>query len=180
MRGMTIEADETLRPGASSDAYVLATWRNILCVGLLANPTTETTTEVEEAISRLSGRHEGGIGLVHIVLTGATTPPAADVRGAYFRMMSDRNTPARGSAVVLPTGGFGAAIVNSVIAGLTLATRAPFATRVFPAVPEAAAWLAERLATCGAPCGSVDELERAITRFSAQLDQVRSANESPS
>jgi hypothetical protein len=179
IRDMTLETDDGLTPGVRSDAHVLATWRNVLCVGLLENPTTDTTDAVEEAVARLSSQHEGGIGLVHIVLTGATTPPAADVRGAYLRMMSNRDTATRGSAVVLPTGGFGAAIVNSVIAGLQLATRAPFPTRVFPAVPEACTWLAGRLDSSGVPCGSVDELERAITRFSTELEQARRENASP-
>jgi hypothetical protein len=96
-----------------------------------------------------------------------------------MRMMSDRSTPTLGSAVVLPTGGFGAAIVASVIAGLQLATRAPFPTRVFPTLPEACMWLAGRLDNSGGPWGSADELERAITRFSTELERARSENASP-
>ncbi|WP_437573812.1 serine/threonine protein kinase [Sorangium sp. So ce887] len=109
--------------------YILASWRQIFCVIWRQETTYEGVRRLHDGCRRFAKQHPRGIGLLTIVESGASSPPAP-VREALSFFLADASAYIRCSAVVVEGAGFRAAAVRSVVTGLSLVARQRYPHRV--------------------------------------------------
>ncbi|MBC8071635.1 MAG: hypothetical protein IAG13_25135 [Deltaproteobacteria bacterium] len=148
---------------ASSAAQTIVRWRCFLIVLVRGQP---SVADVERMIAEVERMRDDGVphcGLVHVPRsTPRLEPPPEAVRDVYRRLMNDRTTITRGSAVIVEQEGFFAAVVRSVVTSLSLLARPVYPTRALPSRVAGAKWLLEQLASHGADPTDLDELVEAI------------------
>jgi hypothetical protein len=162
---------------ASQPHLLLVRWRNVVMLGMRTSPTAETIDRMSAEVHRLRKQGARGTALIHLVrsLDRKPPPPDPETREAYLRMMRDKNTPVRCSAVIMTDSGFTAALARSVLTGLMLITRPAYSTKVFSSEREACEWIVDELGTIDAGCGSVDELMNALQELASMLEAQLSA-----
>lgn len=157
---------------ASEPNLLLVRWRNVVMLGMQTSPNAETIDQMSHEVHRLRDEGARGTALVHLVrsLQKKPPPPDPETREAYLRMMRDKETPVRCSAVVMTDSGFTAALARSVLTGLMLVTRPTYTTKVFSSEHEACSWICDELAQIDAGCGSTDELMKALEELDRRLE----------
>lgn len=155
----------------SAPHLLLVRWRNVVMLGMRVSPNAESIEGMSREAYRLRDQGHRGAALVHLVrpLERKPPPPDAETREAYLRMMRDKNTPIRCSAVVMTDSGFTAALARSVLTGLMLVARPAYATKVFSSEREASGWICAELDEIEAACGPVEELHAAILELDRRL-----------
>jgi hypothetical protein len=161
----------------SEPNLLLVRWRNVVMLGMATSPTAETIDTMAREVYRLRKEGARGTALVHLVrsLQRKPPPPDAETREAYLRMMRDKDTPVRCSAVVMTDSGFTAALARSVLTGLMLVTRPTYSTKVFSSEREACDWICDELGQIEASCGPVAELMAALQELSHRLENQPSS-----
>jgi hypothetical protein len=137
---------------ASEPAFAIATLGPALLLVWRARPTLAGVRAAREAMTRLSGAHEGGIGLL-VVLERHAPLPEAPVREAMVSALRGLGTRLVAMVALHERTGFAAATVRSVVVGLALVTRA-LPLSVAATEIEACARLSAELSRRGAPLGS--------------------------
>jgi hypothetical protein len=128
---------------SSDSGHVIALYNPILIVCFTRAPRGE---EIELMRAVVAEAVAAGIrgGLLYVVarkdMAGGVDPR---VRAALEEMMKRNPQQTGGNAVVVLTGGFGGAVVRSVIAGFALLTPHRKRIQVFGAAEEACRWLAK-------------------------------------
>ncbi|WP_438003823.1 serine/threonine-protein kinase [Sorangium sp. So ce321] len=102
--------------------YILASWRQILCIIWRRETTNEGVRRLCDACRDFAKQHPRGIGLLTVIESGAPLPPAA-VRKELADFLAGASAFIRCSAVVVEGAGFRAAAVRSVVTGLSLVAR---------------------------------------------------------
>ncbi|WP_437715862.1 hypothetical protein WMF45_05240 [Sorangium sp. So ce448] len=144
--------------------YILASWHQIFCVIWRRETTEDGARHLRDACAEFAKKHPRGIGLLTLVESGAPLP-SAPARRAIASFLAEASATIRCSAVVFEGSGFHAAMVRSVVTGLTLVARQRYPHRVCD-IGEAWQMFAELLpAVTGA---AVSE-----AAFRASLDALR-------
>lgn len=116
--------------------YTLASWGNVFMVSWRQNTTSAGASDLRTQCEKFATQHPEGILLLTVIHDGAPIPPpepraqiAAFLKsGAYIR----------GSAVIMEGTSFRAAIVRSIVTGLTMLAHQPFPHQIC-SLPQAGA-----------------------------------------
>jgi hypothetical protein len=156
----------------SEPDLLLVRWRNVVMLGMRTSPHAQAVDCMSREVHRLREQGVRGTALIHLVrsLPKKPPPPDAETREAYLRMMREKDTPVRCSAVVMTDSGFTAALARSVLTGLMLVTRPTYTTKVFSSENEACDWICKELEEIDSSCGSVDELMVALRELAGMLE----------
>jgi hypothetical protein len=151
---------------------LLVRWRNVVMLGMGTSPTAETIDRMNAEVHHLREQGARSTALIHLVrpLQRKPPPPDAETREAYLRMMRDKDTPVRCSAIIMTDSGFTAALARSVLTGLMLVTRPMYSTKVFSSEQEACEWICNELDPVDASCGSTEDLLGAVRELAAILE----------
>jgi hypothetical protein len=126
---------------SASRDYLFATWQSAFLVVWRHETTADAVADMGPLV-RSFGSHHGAIALV-VVVEATASLPAGGVREQLAASLQSAARFIRVSAVVHEASGFRAAAVRSVLAGLTLIVRPPYAHKIFAGLDHAAAWVAE-------------------------------------
>lgn len=119
---------------------------------------------------RMSRAHPRGIAHVNLIATGSGgTALDDDARRRFFTLIRDRETRLVASATVLADGGFLAATIRSVLAGLALLAMPGLRLKFFTDVDDAETWLRDALASSSADTPDPGAIRDAITSLRATL-----------
>lgn len=150
---------------ASARSQTVIGWRCFLIVVVHQQPTVPDVEAMLAEVARLTTEGVPHLGLIHVARTTPKLEPPPDaVRAAYRRLMTDKTTIVRGSAVVVEQEGFFGSVVRSVVTSLSVLARPVYPTRALPDKQSAAAWLLAQLAEHdkGTPPATAFELVDAI------------------
>lgn len=143
---------------------ILVAWRRLT--------TSAGVVHLRDVHQRVAPLHPGGVGLLTIIEANAPAPDAT-VREELARYMADSAAVLKSSCVVFEGTGFRAAMVRSVVAGLTMLARQPFPHRVFATVDEGIAWWCGSLALTAHLELDPVLLREAVADFRLQYNQAR-------
>lgn len=132
---------------ASTATQTIVGWRCFLIVVVSKPPTVPDVEAMLAEVARLQVAGVPHVALVHVPRsTPKLDPPPEAVRAVYRRLMNDKSTIVRGSAVIVEQEGFFGSVVRSVVTSLSLLARPVYPTRALPTKATAAQWLLEQLA----------------------------------
>ncbi|HWB74557.1 MAG TPA: hypothetical protein VG755_06370 [Nannocystaceae bacterium] len=132
---------------ASADSQSIVAWRCFLIVIVHHQPSVSDVEAMIAEVARLKSEGVPHVGLIHVARrTPKLDPPPEPVRNAYRRLMNDKSTIVRASAVVVEQEGFFGSVVRSVVTSLSVLARPVYPTRALPDKPTAAAWVLAQLA----------------------------------
>lgn len=156
--------------------HALGYWGPVLVCIWRKETTPLGVTHLLQAHKEVAWMNLGGMGLFTIIEARAPAPPA-DVRGALARYMANSGDVIKMSSVAFEGSGFHAAMIRSVVTGLTMLARQPFPHKVFANVEDAARWMAVGLRdTAGVPM----EADMLLSRIFALRSLVSAAEVSSS
>jgi len=124
--------------------YAFGSWEDLFFCCWRVHTTLAGAEEAMAYCEGFAASRPAGIGMLTIVEANAPAPNN-DARHAIARFLRSA-TYLRASAVAFEGSGFRAAVVRSVVSGLTMLARQPFEHKVFDSVATAAGWLIPELA----------------------------------
>jgi len=157
----------------TSERETVLGWRCFLIVVVHRAPEVKDVEAMLAQVARLKVEGVPHIGLVHVArTTPKLDPPPEPVRNAYRKLMNDKRTIVRGSAVIVEQEGFFGSVVRSVVTSLSVLARPVYPTRALPDKASAARWLLDRIAEhdSGPPPATAFELIDAIEAAIALSD----------
>lgn len=117
-----------------ADGLAVAFWRY--------HTNAEDVPELAAAARRAHAASGRSIGLIQIVSATAITPDGP-ARTALARMLRELSGLVARSAIVHEADGFRAAMIRSIVTGLTTLSNPGYPHRVFARLTDAAAWMSE-------------------------------------
>jgi hypothetical protein len=148
-------------------------WRCFLIVVVHSAPEVKDVEAMLAEVAKMKAAGVPHLALIHVArTTPKLDPPPEPVRNAYRRLMNDKTTIVRGSAVIVEQQGFFGSVVRSVVTSLSVLARPVYPTRALPDKASAARWLLDRLAEhdSGPPPATAFELVDAIEAAVALSD----------
>jgi hypothetical protein len=117
-----------------ANGLAVAVWRY--------HTSAEDVPELTHAARRAHAASGRPIGLLQVVLGTAITPDGP-ARAALARMLRELNGSVSSSAIVHDADGFRAAMIRSIVTGVTRLSNPGYPHRVFAKVADAAAWMSQ-------------------------------------
>ena len=164
---MTGDDVETRVIRATGD-YALGLWENLFIVLFRVHTTVEGADDIRETGMRLGEEHPNGIGMLTIIEQHAPAPDG-QARAKLADLMRNADY-IKASGVAFEGSGFRAAMVRSIIAGLSMIARQPYPHRVFSNLPDTLDWLIPELNQRSDSNLSRGTAERAIGGFRADVN----------
>jgi hypothetical protein len=129
------------------NAYAIGVLENILLAVFEKTPTESAVTATATIADGVLARHPSGTGYLHYANAMRVQPPPDQAaRNAYVHLMRNYAGRLNAAAVVIEGKGLTAAVVRSVVTGITLIARPPFPVRSFAEPDAAADWLSHSIA----------------------------------
>lgn len=138
---MTLERPQLER---STAVVVAGTWRNLHISEWRTRSTTEQLQAIYAAQAALA-RRCGKVVTLSIVPGNVVQPIGAEMRAAIESASRDLQPITRAGALVLLAGGFGGAIIRSLLTSLNLIRRPQFPSKITATVEAACSFLAEHV-----------------------------------
>lgn len=136
-----------------------AAWRDVVVEEWTAPGTAEHMRarhgQTMAYLRALEGRKIVTVSVVH---EAAAKPPSSELKDAIDEATKERTPHTKASAVVLLVPGFKAAVIRSIIAGVTMLTNAKMPTKTDGDVEAALRWAAQHLDGHGGRTPSADDL----------------------
>jgi hypothetical protein len=144
-------------------SLALAPSQNVLFVVWTGEVTGASVQALHDASLRLSRAHPRGIAHMNIVATGSAGAGLDETaRKRFFALIRDPDVRLVASATVLSDGGFLAATIRSVLAGLALLALPGMKLKFFSDVEQAETWLRAALAASSADAPEAGAVRRTI------------------
>ncbi len=119
--------------------YALSSWGNVFMVSWRKNTTSAGASDLRTQCERFAAQHPEGILLLTVIHDGAPIPPPEP--RAQIAAFLKSGEYIRGSAVIMEGTSFRAAIVRSIVTGLTMLAHQPFPHQIC-SLPQAGALFA--------------------------------------
>lgn len=164
---MTEDDLETRIIRATGD-YALGLWANLLIVLFRVRTTVEGADDIRETCAQVEKEFANGIGMLTIIEQHAPAPDG-EARAGLADLMRNAGY-IKASGVAFEGSGFRAAMVRSIIAGLSMIARQPYPHRVFSNLTDTLDWLIPELNDRSSQNLSRGTAERAIERFRSDVN----------
>lgn len=145
-------ASDKPRVDLSTSIVVAGVWRNLAVAEWRAQGRTVDVAAIYDLQRALIRKHAGKIVTLTIVPGAVIRPPDPAMRKAIDDAVFDIHPHTAAAAMILPAGGFGGAIVRSILTSLNFLRRLDFPNKIFAAAPDACSFLAPFVD--GAPTGA--------------------------
>jgi hypothetical protein len=134
-----------------STAFVVAgTWRNLFVTEWRARASTEQLADIYRRQLALAGR-TGTIVTLSVVPGSAVQPIGAEMRRTIEEATRDLEPKTRAAALALLAGGFGGAIIRSVLTSIGLVRRSAHPSKITATVEAAIGFVAGQVDGAPAP-----------------------------
>jgi hypothetical protein len=141
---------------------------NVLLVAWLGTPSLPGARVLANASLELARAHPTGIAHLNLIAkTSSTRSLPEDARGAILDLLNDPAHKLVASATVFGDGGFLAATIRGVLAGLTMLARTRAPVKVVASISQAEEILRSALSQGGASVPDVGVIASAAERFQA-------------
>jgi len=148
--------------------YALGSWGSLFICSWRVHTTVEGARDLTTMCARFADSHPNGIGLLTIIEERAPAPDGeARAKIADFLGQAEY---IKASGVAFEGSGFRAAMVRSIIAGLSMIARQPYPHRVFSNLTDTLDWLIPEFNERTNSNLSQGTAERAIERFRHDVD----------
>lgn len=157
-------------------AHAVARFRNVLATVWRDESSVKAAEDIGEQYRRaMTGAGER---FAIVVVIEAQTPlPGDDVRRTVLEVMERHASSIACMTAVLEVSGLRGAAMRSVLAALSLASRAPYLTKICATVTEAAEWISTETPCKEGPPLTADSIESFITAFRAAIKGRTKASE---
>lgn len=126
----------------STEIVVAGVWRNLVIAEWRAQGRSADVAAVYDLQRALIRKHRAKIVTFTVVPGAVIRPPDPAMRKAIDDAVFDIHPHTAAAAMVLPAGGFGGAIVRSILISLNFLRRLDFPNKIYAAAPDACAMLA--------------------------------------
>jgi hypothetical protein len=138
------DGSPAIRVVLSDGSWSVGHWRSLVVVAWRGITTLDRAQRLNALMAEVCAAHPA-VGIL-LVIEPMATPPGPDTRPLFAAAMRQHGAKMKGVAYAVLTGGFSGAAVRSAITAISFVARAPYPTRTFSSVDDAATWLASRLA----------------------------------